>query len=137
MQHRTNAYHGRDVHAHSADMRARLADIRALLPHAPLDDTAWLALLDTLYALFSEPAPHQDARVRHTLEHLDALRVAHQNLDADLDQVDACALLLLAWQLVAQDLARVPLLSETLLEIGKTCTQGASHRLLALICALL
>ena len=131
-------YKAWDTHAYSQDFRAILAH-RGL--HFALDPTAeaFDAAIAEIKALLSSKWPEEQDRTAQpswvAVLKMEARQAAGNYIDQDLGGEHVGAILVATWQLVRE--ADVDeLFIETLADIGDTCIQGDSHRLLALYLAL-
>jgi hypothetical protein len=133
-------YRGWDVHQYSPYLRDRLAELGRDFSKSP-DDGEFQAVCSEISQLLdttTEPPPDdaQLSAARLALAKMRNRAAAGNYVDPDLGGAQVGAILVETWRKVQQADDVKAVFIETLADIGDTCVQGDSHRLLLLWLAL-
>ena len=130
---------GWDCHAYTVYFREAIVRM-GLDFHQPVEPATFSTAVEEMRDLMRSHFPQQPALAEQqpswaALQKMVAREAAGSYVDPDLDGQSVARILVDTWRLVRS--AEVDeLFVETLTDIGQTCMQGDSHRLLALFIAL-
>ena len=141
----TSRHRGYDVHAWTSTIREVLPEVKTIIKQyqaEQVDQDTWNLLLTDIQDYYNQAEWIQSsdlARMFPAWKHLLAITLHSFKrnwqpggyLDCQLDCINICCLVVCGWNLaksIGQFGTRIFL--ETLIEVGQTCIQGHSHRLI-------
>lgn len=128
-------YVGWDTHAYSAQFKKSMEE-RNLDFMAPVESKEW----DTMVAELNNCYSHDNCALRAIRTQNDRIKSSEKGvmIDSDLYRCDLARIMLETWKTVKNlnDNSLFKGFGEILCDIGSTCLQGATHRLLTYYVAL-